>query len=97
LYYRSELSGFYLVEEKGKNNGHGKTEYKAINTDQYRITEKPEKIDAAKKILEMLKPDPRTVSHPPKRIEILERDKSAIHGHIVENKIINNGGKEKKV
>jgi hypothetical protein len=97
LYYRSELSGFYLVKKKGENNGHGKAEYEAVNTEQRGITQKPEEIDAAEKIFEMLKPDPGTIHHPPERIEILKRDKSAVHGHIVEDKIINNGGKEKKI
>jgi hypothetical protein len=97
LYYRSEFSGFYLVEKKGENNGHGKTEYETINTEQSGITQKSEEIDAAEKTFEMLKPDPGTSSHPPERIEILKRDKSAVHGHIVENEIINNNRKEKKV
>jgi hypothetical protein len=97
LYYRSELSGFYFVKKKCENNGHGKTEYEAINTEQCGIAQKPEEIDAAEKIFEVLKPDPGTAGHPPERIEILKRDKSAVHWHIVEDEIINNGGKEKKV
>jgi hypothetical protein len=97
LYYRSELSGFHLIEKKSENNRHGKAEYETINTEECSITQKPKEIDTAEKILEMLKPNPWTVGHPPERIKILERDKSAVHGHIVENKIIGNGGKEEKV
>jgi hypothetical protein len=45
----------------------------------------------------MLKPDPGAAGHTPERIKVLERDKSAVHGHVMENEIINKGGKKEKV
>jgi hypothetical protein len=88
---------FDFIEKQGKNNRHGKTKYETINTKQHGVAEKPEEVDSAEKILKMLKPYPGAAGHPPERVKILKRDKSAIHRHVVENKIINNSGKEKQI
>jgi hypothetical protein len=97
LYYGSESPGFDFIKKQGENNRHGKAEYKAINTKQSGISQEPEEIDAVEKILKMLKPDPGAAGHAPEGIKVLKRDKGAVHGHVMENKIVNNGGKKEKV
>ena len=86
-----------LVQKQSQNDGNGKLEYQPEETEAEGVPEYAVKIVETEHIFKIFQPDPFAAQNAFFKIEVLKGDDNAVHGKIMKNQKIQNGGQQKQI